>query len=60
MVVASVRASPRMAWMSLARLRMDAETHWGSIVSPLGLPSGECARESKIEWPVALAREVAA
>ena len=59
MVLASTKASPRMAWISLARPRMDAEMYRGSIASPVGLPSVKYARESRIEWPMAFAREVA-
>ena len=58
MVVDSTKASPRMAWMSLARPRMDAEMYWGSSASPVGLPSVECAREARIDWSMALAKEV--
>jgi hypothetical protein len=59
MVVASTKASPRMAWISLARLRMDAEMYWGSSASHVELPSVECAREIMIEWPMAFAKKVA-
>jgi len=58
MVVFSTKASPRMAWMSLARPITDAETNWGSSVSLVRLSSVECARETKIEWPMVLAKEV--
>ena len=59
MVVASAKASPRMAWMSLARSSMDCSAHWGSSASSVGLPLGHCAREASNEWPLALANEVA-
>ena len=36
---------------------VDAK-HWGSSASPMGIPSGQCAREASNEWPMALADEV--
>ena len=60
MVVSSARASARMAWMSLAKLSMDDSAHWGSRAYLVSLPSGQCARETSSERPMALANEVAA
>ncbi len=59
-VVASSIASPTMVWMSLAKLRMDVETSWGSRESPEGLYPGGCTRESKRVWAMAVATVVVA
>ena len=60
MVVAVVKASPRMAWISLARPTIDDAMHWVSIVSPVRMFPGPWPIEARRDWPIALAREVAA
>ena len=60
MVVAVIKASPRIAWISLARPTIDDAMQWGSIVSLVGMFPGSWTREARREWPIALAREVAA
>ncbi len=58
--VAVARASPRMAWISLAKPTMDDAMQWGSIASLAGILPDPWPREARREWPIALAREVAA
>ena len=59
MVVAFAKASPSMAWISLASpISMDDATHWESSASLVGLSSRHCAREASNEWPTALANEM--
>ncbi len=60
MVVAVVMASPRMAWISLARPTRDDVMQRGFIASSVGMLPGPCPREASREWPIALAREMAA
>jgi hypothetical protein len=60
MVVAVVRASHRMAWISLARPITAEAIHGVYIVSPVGIFPGPWPREARREWPITLAREVAA
>ena len=59
MVVAVIKASPRMTWISLARPTIDDAMQCGSIVSFAGMFSGPWPREARREWPITLAREVA-
>ena len=60
MVVAVIKASPRMAWISLARPTTAEARHRVSNVSPVGMFPGPWPREARREWPIALAREVVA
>ena len=59
-VVADVKASPKMAWISLARPTIEDVTQCVSIVSLVGMFPGPWPREARKEWPMALAREMAA
>ena len=60
MVVAVVKASPRMAWISLTRPTIDDALHWESIISHVRMFPGPWPREARREWPIALVREMAA
>ena len=60
MVVAVVRASPTMAWIMLARPTTVETINRVSNVSPMGIFPGPWPREARREWPIDLAREVAA
>jgi hypothetical protein len=60
MWVAIAKASPRMAWISLAKSTIDDAMQWGSIASLVGILPNPWPREARREWPIALARKVAA
>ena len=58
-LVASVKASPRMVWMSLARPMMFSPGTWASDRGSDGDPLVGVGREASRAWPVAAANEMA-
>ena len=60
MMVAVIKASPRMAWISLAKPTIDDAMQGESTISLVGMLPGPWPREAKRECLMVLAREVAA